>query len=237
MNKTISLFGTLVLVLAVGLASPAFAEENGVILSNGNIGLSNPSVIAATPVSPNGDWYEFSFTTAGVEATGCAPADPAGLSCTPSSGTPTIFAPAPAWTFDCPVSGCWLTVTDAFQYGDEFQILDNDVIISVTSSTGVGSCGDDPEVCLADPNSSHAMIDLDQGSHSITIIPTVSPFNGGAAYFKIEVHETAVSGKLLSVDSSTLVIAGFSSMVWMIPAVVGIAGTGLYLVKIRANRD
>ena len=47
-----------------------------------------------------------------------------------------------------------------------------------------------------------------------------------------------VAGELLSVDSSALVIGGLaSSAIWMIPMVAGIAGTGIYLVKTRANRD
>ncbi|MDH3277045.1 MAG: hypothetical protein OEL77_03125 [Nitrosopumilus sp.] len=48
----------------------------------------------------------------------------------------------------------------------------------------------------------------------------------------------AVAGELLSINSSALVIGGLaSSAVWMIPAVAGIAGAGLYLFKLRANRD
>jgi len=50
--------------------------------------------------------------------------------------------------------------------------------------------------------------------------------------------EKPVAGELLSLDSSSLVVAGLtSSAVWMIPTVAGIAGAGLYLVKLRANRD
>jgi len=46
-----------------------------------------------------------------------------------------------------------------------------------------------------------------------------------------------VAGELLSLDTSALMIAGLTSMsVWMIPAVVGLAGAGVYLVKFRANR-
>ena len=49
---------------------------------------------------------------------------------------------------------------------------------------------------------------------------------------------TPVAGELISLDSTALVIAGLSSSaVWIIPAVAGIAGTGLYLVKLRTNRD
>ncbi|MDH3277041.1 MAG: hypothetical protein OEL77_03105 [Nitrosopumilus sp.] len=47
-----------------------------------------------------------------------------------------------------------------------------------------------------------------------------------------------VAGELLSINSSALVIGGLaSSAVWMIPSVAGIAGAGIYLVKLRANRD
>jgi hypothetical protein len=47
-----------------------------------------------------------------------------------------------------------------------------------------------------------------------------------------------VAGELLSINSSALVIGGLaSSAVWMIPAVAGIAGAGIYLVKLRTNRD
>jgi len=49
---------------------------------------------------------------------------------------------------------------------------------------------------------------------------------------------TPVAGELLPLDSSALMIAGLTSMsVWMIPAVLGLAGAGVYLVKHRANRD
>jgi hypothetical protein len=45
-----------------------------------------------------------------------------------------------------------------------------------------------------------------------------------------------VSGQLLPQDSAALVIAGLSSMsVFMIPAVAGIAGAAVYLVKFRAR--
>jgi hypothetical protein len=47
-----------------------------------------------------------------------------------------------------------------------------------------------------------------------------------------------VAGELLSINLSALVIGGLaSSAVWMIPTLAGIAGAGIYLVKLRANRD
>jgi len=45
-----------------------------------------------------------------------------------------------------------------------------------------------------------------------------------------------VAGELLPIDSSALMIAGLTSMtVWMIPAVAGLAGVGVYLVKFRKH--
>ena len=47
-----------------------------------------------------------------------------------------------------------------------------------------------------------------------------------------------VAGELLPIMSSALVIAGVSTIaVWMVPAVAGLAGVGVYLIKFRANRD
>jgi len=45
-----------------------------------------------------------------------------------------------------------------------------------------------------------------------------------------------VAGELLPLDSTALLIGGLTSMsVWMIPAVVGLAGVGVYLVKFRKH--
>jgi hypothetical protein len=50
--------------------------------------------------------------------------------------------------------------------------------------------------------------------------------------------DSPVAGELLPLDSTALMIAGLtSSAIWMIPAVAGLAGVGVYLVKYRANRD
>jgi len=51
-------------------------------------------------------------------------------------------------------------------------------------------------------------------------------------------EEQPVAGELLPIDSSALFLAGIQSMtIWMIPTVLGLAGVGVYLVKLRANRD
>ena len=53
----------------------------------------------------------------------------------------------------------------------------------------------------------------------------------------VTVLEKAVAGELLSLDTSALVIGGLSSVLWMVPAVAGLVGAGVYLVKTRANRE
>jgi hypothetical protein len=47
-----------------------------------------------------------------------------------------------------------------------------------------------------------------------------------------------VGGELLSIDSATLLLAGLqSSVIWMVPAMAGIAGAGVYFVRARMNKD
>ena len=82
-------------------------------------------------------------------------------------------------------------------------------------------------------------------AHSITIVLDQGfDIGGGEPLTKrIDItldvsHDTQVAGELLPLDSTALFLAGLSSMsVFMIPAIVGLAGAGVYLVKFRANRD
>jgi len=61
---------------------------------------------------------------------------------------------------------------------------------------------------------------------------------GSHSWFLLSGHlPTTVAGELLPLDNTALVIAGLSSMIWMVPVVAGLAGAGIYLVKFRANRD
>lgn len=64
----------------------------------------------------------------------------------------------------------------------------------------------------------------------VTHVPNPSDPDPGCA-------PNPVSGELLSLDSSALVVAGISGMIWMVPAVAGVAGAGIYLVKYRASRE
>ena len=131
-------------------------------------------------------YLQFSFTDAGTPAAGCDPEDPAGLFCIPSSGTATLFLDAPPWTFLADFAGATLTVVDAFTSGDRFEIFDFGVSIGLSSLPGAGAdCGDDPVVCLADPNFSQLVVLLGPGSHSLSIIPVLVPEFGGTGYLQV----------------------------------------------------
>ena len=135
----------------------------------------------------DGPWQQFAFTGVGTPATGCAPADPLGAGCTPSSGGNSVFATAPPWTFTAPQGGAALFVTDAFERGDKFLISDFGIGNWITSQPlPFGTCGDDPEPCFDDPLNSSGGFPLGGGPHSITITAqAVSSPATQAAYFKV----------------------------------------------------
>lgn len=144
------------------------------------LGLLGASAMAAhaVPISFN-TWYEFSWS--GSIVSGCSPS-----TCTGSSGTPTVFAGDPAWTFTAPGAGATLTVVDAFILEDRFEVFDFASSIGLTSLFGGGFCGDDPVVCLGSPNASKATFALAAGGHSITIgVNPPSSWDQGASYFKV----------------------------------------------------
>ncbi len=144
-------------------------------------------------------YYQFGFGDAGSLATGCDPADPSGAFCVPSSGTLTTFGDAPPWSFVAPVGGSELTVTDAFESGDRFEIFDFGASLGLTSAPVLGGdCGDDPVTCLADPNISHNVFLLGAGAHEITIVPVESPSDGGAGYFAVSAAAAIPEPSLLA---------------------------------------
>jgi hypothetical protein len=153
------------------------------------------SAFASAPASagpiPFGQFLEFGFTDVGTPATGCFSEDPNGPFCTPSFGTPTSNLDAPPWTFTAPSGGVELTVTDAFDAGDRFQIFDFGVSLGLTSlpfsaSSGV-DCGDDPVTCLATAGISQGQFFLAAGNHSLMLVPTMTAGFGGAGYLRADV--------------------------------------------------
>lgn len=178
------------LCLAAFSARPASAQE-----AQNGMESRTPRKITERAVAPSltgpiptgGPWIEFAFTGTGSSATGCSPADPGGPSCAPSSGGNSVFGGSPPWTFTAPAGGATITVTDAFLRGDQFDIFDNGNPIGTTSAPATtGSCGDNPDPCLADPQVSHGVFSVGAGAHSITIKAKASPFGAGAAYFRID---------------------------------------------------
>ncbi|MDT7688542.1 MAG: hypothetical protein QOE46_1301 [Acidobacteriota bacterium] len=153
--------------------------------------MSTASIMGSVPVG--GPWIEFAFTGTGSMATGCSPADSGGPGCSPSSGGNSAFGGKPPWTFTAPAGGAMITVTDAFLRGDQFDVLDNNVAIGPTSApVTTGSCGDNPDPCLVDPQVSHGVFNVAAGPHSITIRAKASPFGAGAAYFRIDLAPPAL---------------------------------------------
>lgn len=139
--------------------------------------------VAAGPILFN-TFLQFSFFDVGVPALGCFPDDPMGDFCLPSAGTPTQFLDAPPWTFLSP-HGATLTIADVFLAGDQFEIFDFGTSLGLTSvPVGTDDCGDDPLVCLADPNVSSGVFSLLAGNHSITIVPTATD-GGGVGYLRV----------------------------------------------------
>jgi hypothetical protein len=134
----------------------------------------------AAPITvDNPLWYEFAFTTVGVDATN-------GTGTVPSSGGNSQYAPDAPWTFTFGAP-TFLTVVDAFLEGDAFNVFDFGSSIGATSAvakTGNNSGTSDPVVALTIPELSRGYFYLPAGSHSITIQP-YQVVSTGAAYFMV----------------------------------------------------
>lgn len=134
-----------------------------------------------------GQWLQFSFSTPGVPATGCNPADLAGDFCIPSSGVPSAFLDAPPWTYTAPAQGALLFVTDAFASGDRFELFDGGVSIGLTSIFTAGvACGDDPSVCIGTPGMSTGVFNLAPGNHSLTLSTTLDSGSFGSGFLQVQ---------------------------------------------------
>ena len=236
------------LVMLLGI-TPAFAVDGpGGISDVPQVGISGPINIGAL-------WNEMSNGNGPLVAmTGCSPADPAGFSCIPSIAGNSQFVDAPPWTFSCAASGCSLKVTDAFNYGDQFEVFDFGVSIGTTSvvplppiageQCGTGNLsplGTDPDVCFADPLSSSGIFFLASGAHSITItqIAQDPAIQSIAAYFRVDRvtvvgANIGVDAEYITPDTTALLLAGVQSIsMWMIPVVLAGIGIGVFVIKRR----
>ena len=174
-------FGASALVAAAGLLSlPALAQENGAT-DRSNVPRS-AAVAPAGPITAGGPWNEFSFAGPGSNAKGCAPADPGGAGCAPSSAGNSQFVGAPPWTFTAPSDGATLTVTDAFLGGDTSPGVRQRHRSAVHRGTDCRklwqrSCALSGRYVAK----SRCLQPGVSGAHSITIKMLASPFNSGAA--------------------------------------------------------
>jgi YVTN family beta-propeller protein len=140
--------------------------------------LASTGLAHADVLAPN-TWYEFSYYSIGDPTFGCDPADPDGLLCIASGGTPTVFAGPSPWTFTLAAPSS-LVVIDAFQSGDRFEVFDSGASLGETSAPQPGGdCFDAPVGCFRDPHASKRTFALGAGAHSITIGVTAGGNGGG----------------------------------------------------------
>jgi uncharacterized repeat protein (TIGR01451 family) len=129
-------------------------------------------------------WQEFSFTEPGIPARGCQPADPGGAACYiyPNAEA----AGPPPWVLSVPSEGAILRVTDGANSGDVFDVYDFGNWIGRTSAANTGEGCFDPNECFQNPAISSGEFPLAAGQHSITIVPSASPYGFGAAFFRVD---------------------------------------------------
>ena len=128
----------------------------------------------ATPIAV-GSWQPFFFGPAGSTAT----------------GSPFTFTSSGAAV---------VTVTDAFCRGDRFTVSDGAPTLGTTALVVVDlACTtvvSDPDVTLADPGYSSGRFVVGTGAHSIGIVASTSPFDGGGtAFLRYDVLNAAMCKK------------------------------------------
>ena len=252
------LTGTLSLILAAGLATPAFAGAPNVLIDNNTFGQYNESIGTSLDLTnPYLATHLFPGPNVSTGDPNIAPApEPTDLS--PASAVlgdwlgnpPTLNAP---WTSPQIIPSTWTVNTEtAIVYEIDAGVngltnvqvnigVDNGVFVWLD---GVYQGGELHPGGVSSKEPLLNLPDLSPGTHYLQIL---REDHGGATGFSILatgeecsncVPGTPVAGELLSLDSSVLVIAGLTGgAVWMIPTVAGIAATGIYLVKFRVNRD
>ncbi|HMB60509.1 MAG TPA: IPTL-CTERM sorting domain-containing protein [Xanthomonadales bacterium] len=99
-----------------------------------------------------------------------------------SAGEP-VFVDDGPFTFSG--TAC-VSVTDAFQSGDQFNVYDNDVLIGTTSVPVQGFDQLDPDIAYLDPNFSSGTFQVPAGDHAITIEIIQNPFDSGRGYIRVD---------------------------------------------------
>jgi hypothetical protein len=156
----------------------------------------------------SGTWLEFGFGLAGTSAFACP-------GCVPSGGGDSTFLDDPPWTY-VSASPTTVTLTDAFQHGDTFELLDFGAVVGMTpfviaDAVGSGPDPSDPAFTSLDPLYSHASFLLAPGAHSLTIAVIDSPYDSGAAYFKVDTVAPTIPepGTVLLLGAGLVVVAAW----------------------------
>jgi hypothetical protein len=120
---------------------------------------------AAAAALTAGTWQFFTFGVTGSTA----------------SGSPFTFSSSTATV---------VTVTDAFCGGDRFTVSDGATELGTTSVVPVEGCPGtgitDPDLALASPVYSHGFFAVGAGAHSIGVVASTSPYDGGGAYIRYD---------------------------------------------------
>jgi len=213
-NKTQKLWaGTLALVLVAGLTTPAYASLIGDEVSievtpTPPSGIPGPSEIVTS--IPNDPEFTYSFCNSA------------------NGGTEVDIDEQSIWfryfeisgTLTCTVAAHTVVLSSLNWVNDP-----NAVILNIIEQGG----GNIPILSATVTGPNEVTIDIDGFQ--------LQPGGVAEAHFDI-IPDHKVAGELLPLNTSALMIAGLSaSAVWMIPAVAGLAGVGVYLVKFRASRD
>ncbi|MDH3677175.1 MAG: hypothetical protein OEQ12_02615 [Nitrosopumilus sp.] len=215
------LAGTLALVLVTGLVSPAYADDNQVVFSSvivdflGCDDLVDQTECFWKATGTGNQTSGASHLTFGIETCledleSWTPTDGQdGVDTVEIGLDPTTNVTGIKWNFD-------------FDFKEPDQMVTMGVLLNVNAT----------EIDLVDI----AVKAGNENEFGVINGPTCVPPDGPTP--EPQVPGPTVAGELLSIDSTALFLAGIQSMtVWMVPAVAGLAGAGVYLVKYRAHRD
>ena len=147
----------------------------GIAAVFGLLFMSGAPALAAT--IDFGTWYQFQFDGSLGEVSPC-------VVCNLFPEVPP--APAQPWEFVAPPGGVFITVSDAFDRLERFEVFADGVSLGLTSiPSGAGNCGSDINLCLADPDNSTGVFFVEPGTHTMAIFQADGV--EGLAAFRVDV--------------------------------------------------